>query len=225
MTTLEQKLNYTFQNPKLLQSALTHSSYANERTGLGSCNERLEFLGDSILGFTVTEYLYHNYPNMPEGKMTKLRAELVCEPSLVQIANHLNLGEHLNLGKGENQSGGRTRPSILADALEAVFAAILLDSGIAQTQTIILSLLEESLKSGGTNNAKDYKTTLQEFVQQKSGQELRYQLIAATGPDHQKVFSVEVLLNNIPVGQGEGRSKKEAEQKAAEAALKKLTEV
>ncbi|MCL2827406.1 MAG: ribonuclease III [Oscillospiraceae bacterium] len=223
MTKLEKKLGYTFRDKSLLQMALTHSSYANEtRNGTVQCNERLEFLGDSILGMTVAKYLYHHRPNMPEGKMTKLRAELVCEQSLVQIAEKLDLGEHLYLGKGESLGGGRNRPSILADAVEAIFAAILLDAGMEQVEKIILQLLGESLEENHPTAAQDHKTALQELTQKKNGQNVTYHLLDATGPDHQKTFSVEVKLGDETVGHGVGKSKKEAEQAAAAAALRRL---
>jgi len=224
MTELEQKLGHAFQNEKLLKTALTHSSFANEAKGKGEeCNERLEFLGDSILGFTVAKYLYKHRPGMPEGKMTKLRAELVCEQSLVRIADKLGLGAYLFLGRGEELGGGRQRPSILADAVEALFAAVFLDSGISEAEKVVLSLLDESLElEQGGGAIQDYKTALQELVQRKNGQNLRYHLLSATGPDHQKIFEVEVLLNDTCVGMGTGRSKKEAEQVAASAALRSL---
>jgi len=226
MTELEQKLGYTFRDKALLQTALTHSSFSNEVRGVKPlCNERLEFLGDSVLGFTVAGYLYAHYPDMPEGKMTKLRAELVCEQSLVFVADKLSLGAYLHLGRGEEQGGGRTRPSILADAVEAVFAAVLLDGGIEQVQAVILRLLDESLKRDLGARVKDHKTALQELVQKKSGQVLRYELVSATGPDHLKVFAVSVLLNDEVIGQGSGRSKKEAEQVAAGDALGRLGNV
>jgi len=224
MTELEQKLGYTFRDQSLLQTALTHSSFANETKGKKPlCNERLEFLGDSVLGFAVARDIYRRYPDMPEGKMTKLRAELVCEQSLVGISDKLELGAYLYLGRGEELGGGRTRPSILADAVEAVFAAVLLDGGIEQAEGIILGLLEDRLKQEQSGGVKDYKTALQELIQRKSGQSLRYQLISATGPDHLKVFEVEVLLNEESIGQGSGRSKKEAEQVAAACALEALS--
>ena len=223
VTPLEQKIGYTFQNKALLESALTHSSFANESKGRAcACNERLEFLGDSVLGFTIAGYLYHHYPDLPEGKLTKLRAELVCEPSLVKVADRLALGAHLRLGKGEDQSGGRKRPSILADAVEAIFAAVLLDSNIQTAQNVVLSLLEENLKTTKPGTTADNKTALQELIQRKSEQHLSYHLIAATGPDHQKIFQVEVKLNDETIGAGSGKSKKEAEQAAAGYALEKL---
>ncbi|MCL2842724.1 MAG: ribonuclease III [Oscillospiraceae bacterium] len=226
MTELEQKLGHAFKNPKLLKTALTHSSFANESKGKKEvCNERLEFLGDSILGFTVAKYLYKNRPDMPEGKMTKLRAELVCEQSLVQIADKLELGTHLFLGKGEELGGGRERPSILADAVEALFAAIFLDSGIRKAEQVVLSLLDENLTlEQGGGAIQDYKTALQELVQRKSGQSLSYHLLSAIGPDHQKVFEVEVQLNGTSVGTGSGKSKKEAEQIAASMAIRQMRE-
>ena len=220
MTTLEAKIGYTFSDKTLLEAALTHSSYANEmKSSLCICNERLEFLGDSVLGFSVARYLYKTYPDLPEGKLTKLRAELVCEPTLVKTAQDLNLGEHLRLGRGEAQSGGKSRPSILADAVEAIFAAILLDSDIHQAEKTVLHLLGESLKNTKPGSTKDYKTALQEQVQKKPDQQLSYHLLSATGPDHQKLFEVEVRLNDVSIGRGTGRSKKEAEQAAAGVAL------
>ena len=220
---LEETIGYTFQNPALLQTALTHSSFSNESKGqVTSCNERLEFLGDSILGFTIAGYLYETYPDLPEGKLTKLRAELVCEASLVSVADRLDLGQYLKLGKGECQNGGRKRPSILADAVEAIFAAILLDSNIETAQTVVLSLLSENLKSAKPGQTADYKTVLQELVQRKSEQTLSYHLLSATGPDHQKTFEVAVQLNGKEIGSGSGKSKKEAEQIAASFALQYL---
>lgn len=224
MKELEQKLEYTFRDPDLLQTALTHSSFSNEtKEAKRPCNERLEFLGDSVLGLTVARYLYERYPDMPEGQMTKLRAELVCEQNLVAASDKLGLGEYLYLGRGEATGGGRSRPSILADAVEAIFAAILLDGGIESAQAVVLRLLDESLRRDPGHRVSDYKTALQELVQKKSGQVLRYELLSATGPDHLKVFAVSVLLNEEPIGQGSGRSKKEAEQLAAAFALEQLS--
>ena len=220
MMELEQKLGYVFRDKKLMKRALTHSSYANEtKAGKGGCNERLEFLGDSALGLTVAKALYHRYPDMPEGMMTKRRAELVCEQSLVRIADKLDLGEHLYLGRGERLGGGKNRPSILADAVEALFAAVLLDGGMEKAEEIILALLGESLSQAGLAGGGDYKTALQELVQRQPNQDLIYHLLSAQGPDHQKVFSVEVRLNGKSLGEGSGKSKKEAEQAAAAAAL------
>ena len=224
MTELEQKIGYTFKDKTLLQTALTHSSFANEAKGGCLCNERLEFLGDSVLGFTVAKYLYKHHPDMPEGKMTKLRAELVCEQSLVRAADKLGLGAYLRLGRGEETSGGRERPSILADAVEAIFAAVMLDSDMAEAEQIVLRLLDESLRREQGSAVQDSKTALQELVQRKSGQVLSYHLLGTTGPDHQKTFEVEVRLNDVPVGTGTGKSKKEAEQVAAAVALGQLAD-
>ena len=220
MTTLEEKLGYTFQSPELLENALTHSSCANESRGKLQSNERLEFLGDSILGMVVAGHLYRNHPDLPEGELTRTRSALVCEESLVEVAQALGLGEYLKLGKGEEAGGGRERPSIIADAVEAVLAAVYLDGGIGSARKLIQKFIldREAEKSA----SRDYKTALQELVQRESGQVLGYQLIGAEGPDHAKIFSVEVDLNGIPIGQGRGRSKKEAEQNAAKAAIEKL---
>ncbi|UOO38472.1 ribonuclease III [Oscillospiraceae bacterium CM] len=223
MDKLEQKLGYTFRDRSLLQTALTHSSYANENKKDGVLyNERLEFLGDAVLGFIVAEQLYHKKPPIPEGQMTRLRAELVCEKSLEAAANRLGLGAHLRLGRGEAQGGGRQRPSILADAMEALVAAVYSDGGIDAAKTIVERLILENYDFGGEPSGGDFKTALQELVQKKSGQTLAYALVGARGPDHQKEFIVEVLLNGIKKGEGIGRSKKEAEQAAAKMALRAL---
>ena len=221
MKTLEEKLGYTFQNRALLENALTHSSCANESRGKLHSNERLEFLGDSILGMVVAEHLYRNHPDLPEGELTRTRAALVCEESLVEVAKELGLGDYLKLGKGEEAGGGRNRPSIRADAVEAVLAAVYLDGGIGSARKIIQKYIltrEVSSLSG----IRDYKTALQELVQRESGQVLKYRLTGESGPDHDKRFFVEVDLNGTPVGNGEGHSKKEAEQMAAKAAIQKL---
>ena len=221
MEALEEKLGYRFANRALLENALTHSSYANENRAKGvQSNERLEFLGDSVLGMVVADYLYRTHPDLPEGDLTRTRAALVCEESLVEVARDLGLGDYLRLGKGEEGCGGRHRPSIQADAVEAVLAAVYLDGGIGSARKIIQRFIldREEEKSA----SRDYKTALQELVQRESGQVLGYQLIGAEGPDHAKIFSVEVDLNGAPIGQGRGRSKKEAEQAAAKAAIEKL---
>ena len=207
MTTLEEKLGYTFQNPALLENALTHSSCANESRGKLQSNERLEFLGDSILGMVVADHLYRNHPDLPEGELTRTRAALVCEESLVEVAAELNLGEYLRLGKGEESGGGRKRPSIQADAVEAVLAAVYLDGGIGSARKIIQRyILCREIE--GLNSSRDYKTALQELVQRESGQVLKYRLTGEEGPDHDKRFFVEVDLNGTPVGSGKGHSKK-----------------
>ncbi len=222
MKTLETKLGYQFQNPKLLDHALTHSSYANEHhLGSISSNERLEFLGDSVLGMIVADHLYRTFPDLPEGDLTRIRANLVCEGSLVLVAKEWDLGRYLKLGKGENACGGRSRPSILADAVEAVLAAVFLDGGLEHDRDIIQRFLLDRMEQ--VNRAsRDHKTYLQELVQRKSGQVLSYELIGESGPDHNKTFQMQVLLNGQPVGQGTGHSKKEAEQAAANAAIERL---
>jgi len=219
---LEAAIGYRFSNITLLQRALTHSSYANERwhDSLMS-NERLEFLGDSILGMVVAEHLYRNFPDRPEGELTRMRADMVCETSLAAIAFKLKLGDHLMLGHGEEQSGGRTRPSILADAVESMIAASFLDGGMAAAEGIIRQFVLCNVPVTKLQN-KDYKTALQELVQQKKDQKLSYLLTGESGPDHDKVFTVEVTLNGNVVGQGSGSSKKRAEQDAARGAIENL---
>ncbi|MBM6869642.1 ribonuclease III [Pseudoflavonifractor phocaeensis] len=221
MQALEEKLGYTFRDPALLDNALTHSSYANENRAAGAqSNERLEFLGDSILGMVTADYLYRTHPDLPEGDLTRTRAALVCEESLVEVAQAWGLGQFLKLGRGENAGGGRTRPSIQADAVEAVLAAVFLDGGIAPARQIIQTYILDAEAERGRN--RDYKTALQELVQRESGQVLRYCLVGSSGPDHAKVFAVEVELNGNTVGRGQGHSKKEAEQNAARAAIAAL---
>ncbi len=221
MKTLEEKLGYTFQDPSLLENALTHSSRANESRGSQASNERLEFLGDSILGMVVADHLYRNHPDLPEGDLTRTRAALVCEESLVQVAQGLDLGDYLRLGKGEETGGGRNRPSIQADAVEAVLAAIYLDGGIGSVRKVIQAqILSRELAS--LAKPRDYKTALQELVQRESGQVLQYRLTGEEGPDHDKRFFIQVTLNGQPLGAGSGRSKKEAEQMAAQAAIAAL---
>lgn len=220
-TELERGLGYTFQNKALLENALTHSSYANERRSTGGSNERLEFLGDSILGFVVADYLYRTLPDRPEGDLTRIRADLVCERSLAKTAAMLHLGEFLRLGHGEEQGGGRSRESILADAVESVLAAAYLDGGFQAAKGIIQRLILTELPHGKPGNF-DCKTMLQELVQRQKDQTLLYTLTGESGPDHDKHFTVEVSLNGRVVGSGDGRSKKKAEQAAAEAALQAL---
>ena len=219
---LETALGYKFRNITLLQNALTHSSYANERwhNSLLS-NERLEFLGDSILGMVVAQYLYANFPDRPEGELTRMRADMVCETSLANIAARLDLGKHLLLGHGEERFGGRNRASILADAVESVIAAAFLDGGMEAAQGIITGFVLCDVPVSKLHNV-DYKTALQELVQQKKNQTLCYRLVGESGPDHDKVFTAQVLLNDQVVGEGTGSSKKRAEQDAARVALEQL---
>jgi ribonuclease-3 len=223
MESLESKLGYAFRDRALLQNALTHSSYANENRGR-SCdsNERLEFVGDSVLGMVVATRLYERYPEMPEGRMTRLRAQLVCEESLHGIALELELGRYIRLGRGEEHSGGRTRTSILADAVEAVIAALYLDGGLEVARQFISQRLLSDLADEECAGA-DSKTRLQELVQRKSGQSLTYEMLGESGPDHDKVFTARVLLNGDTLGEGSGRTKKEAEQSAAREALERLS--
>lgn len=221
MKELEAKLGYSFQNRQLLEHALTHSSYANEHKGEGlTSNERLEFLGDSVLGMVVADHLYRTHPDMPEGELTRTRATLVCEGSLYEVARRLNLGGCLRLGKGEDAGGGRSRPSILADAVESVLAAVYLDGGIDQARRLIRALILDREVEKAVD--RDYKTALQELVQRESGHVLAYRAVGERGPDHAKTFIMEVELNGRCVGTGEGHTKKEAEQMAAKAALEKM---
>ena len=222
MTALEEKLGYTFTNPALLENALTHSSFANENKSRGAqSNERLEFLGDSVLGMVTADYLYRAPPDLPEGVLTRTRAALVCEESLAEVAGLLDLGSYLKLGKGEEAGGGRERPSIVADAVEAVIAAIYLDGGIGSARKVIRRFILDREEEKAAS--RDYKTALQELIQRESGQVLSYRLTGSSGPDHAKIFSVEVDLNGVTVGAGRGHSKKEAEQMAAKTAIAKLS--
>ena len=225
MNSLETKLNYKFNNIKLLESALIHSSYANEVRGNTHSNERLEFLGDSVLSIIVSEHIYNKYPNMPEGELTRLRASLVCEKSLCAFSRELGIGEFLKLGKGEDKHGGRERDSILADAFEAVLASIYLDGGMAAARKHVMNTVLRDLKHHCDEDTfKDYKTTLQEIIQRNPEESVTYILIDESGPDHDKSFTVEVHLNSNTIGTGTGKSKKQAEQMAAKQALKLMGE-
>lgn len=219
---LEKAIGYRFKNISLLQNALAHSSYANERwhNSLMS-NERLEFLGDSILGMTVADFLYRTFPDRPEGELTRMRADMVCERTLAAVADRIGLGQHLLLGHGEEQGGGRSRPSILADAVESIIAACYLDGGFESAASFIRMFILCDVPVKQLHHV-DYKTNLQELVQQKKNQVLSYVLVGESGPDHDKQFVVEVSLNGAVVGKGTGRSKKKAEQDAARAAIEKL---
>ena len=219
---LETAIGYRFKNISLLQNALTHSSYANERwhDSLKS-NERLEFLGDSILGMVVAEYLYKTFPARPEGELPRMRADMVCEKTLAAVAARIDLGQHLLLGNGEEQGGGRNRAAILADAVESVIAASFLDGGMVAARAFIEKFILVEVPVQKMHNA-DYKTALQELVQQKKIQTLSYRLVGESGPDHDKRFDVEVSLNGQVIGIGSGSSKKRAEQMAAQAALEKF---
>ena len=224
MRTLEERLGYTFRDRKRLEGALYHSSYANEHRSLGiHSNERLEFLGDAVLGLVTADYLFRKHPDLPEGDLTRIRAALVCEESLHEVAQSLDLGSYLKLGKGEEAAGGRQRASILADATESVFAAVYLDGGLEAARALIHRvLLDKERETDVEERRRDYKTELQELVQRRSNQTLQYELVSASGPDHAKVFTSRVLLNGQPIGKGQGHSKKEAEQAAAHAGLTTL---
>jgi ribonuclease-3 len=214
-------LGINFSNLIVLDAALTHSSYANQY-GLkyNQHNERLEFLGDSVLSIIVSEYLYKKYKSKAEGKLTKIRAGVVCEASLSEIARRLKLNEYLRIGKGEEMSGGREKDSLLADACEAVIAAIYLDRGYESAQRFVLGNLHDNIERVGADlNKSDYKTRLQEHVQKDPASEIRYDVIGESGPDHDKVFKVEVFINEKSFGTGKGKSKKEAQQSAAREAL------
>ena len=216
---LYKKIGYTFKDKGLITTALTHSSFANEMHDGTKYNERLEFLGDSVLSIVVSDYIYLNCPDLPEGKLTKLRASLVCEKSLYVYAKQINLGSHIRLSRGEKRTGGDDRPSILSDAFEALIAAIYLDGGIEPAREFILRFVIPDIKSSKPKKFKDYKTALQEIIQKNPEERLTYVLVKETGPDHDKHFVVEVHLNSNVIGRGGGRSKKEAEQQAAREAL------
>jgi len=223
MKTLEKMIGYQFQNPNLLLTALTHSSYANECKNKTLNNERLEFLGDSVLNLSVSNYLYNRFKDLTEGELTKLRASIVSEASLAKIARKLNLGDYLRLGKGEENTGGRKRDSILADAVEAIIGAVYLDGGFEKASDFILRYqipeIDNSLEGKGF---RDYKTELQELIQRDSEQEIQYRIIKESGPDHAKQFVAQVSHNQKVIGEGTGKSKKDAEQQAARQALERI---
>ena len=224
MVELERKLNYQFKDKALLKTALSHSSYVNENRGsVHESNERLEFLGDAVLGQLVASHLFLSYPNLPEGQMTRIRAELVCEQSLHSVALRIGLGEHLMLGKGEEHSGGRQRPSILADAVEAIIAAMYLDGGLEVAGNFIDKQILSDAEITVEHPLSDFKTTLQELVQKKPGQALSYEPVSESGPDHRKTFTVRVLLNGSQIGEGTGHTKKEAEQYAARSGIEEIS--
>ena len=221
-TDLEQAIGYTFQKKDLLQTALTHASFANEHLGgRAGCNERLEFLGDSVLSLTVCNYLYNAYPELPEGRLTVLRKNLVCQRALADYAMQLHLGDYLLLGRGEAKDG-REKPKLLEDAFEALLGAIYLDSlDLRVVAAFLLPFVQGELKKMEAEALplEDYKTLLQQYVQQTPGEVLRYEVMQESGPDNAKMFTVQVLINSNPFGTGRGSSKKEAEQNAAREAL------
>ncbi len=221
MKSLEEKIGYTFTNKQLLNKALTHTSYAYEHKV--ESNEKLEFLGDSILEFISSMYLFENYPNLKEGEMTKVRATVVCENSLYKIAKKLNFSDFLNLGKSEKMSAEEVRPAILADSVEAVIAAIYLDGGLEEAKKFIIENLKEEIKVASQNvGQKDYKTVLQEKLQEHGEVKIVYTIIKETGPDHDKTFEAQVECNNKKLATGEGKTKKHAEMEAARRALENL---
>ncbi len=225
MNSLEKRLNYKFKNIDLLKNALVHSSYANEVRGSVHSNERLEFLGDSVLSVIVSEHLYNKFPTMPEGELTRMRASLVCEKSLCEFSRELGIGKYLKLGKGEDKNGGRERDSILADAFEAVLAAVYLDGGMDAAKAHIMNTVLRDIKHCEDDTFKDYKTTLQEVIQRNPEESVSYILVNESGPDHNKSFTVEVHLNSNVIGKGTGKSKKQAEQMAAKQALELMGEI
>ncbi len=220
LSELEKTVGYTFKDPIHILVATTHSSYSNEAKDGVDCNERLEFLGDSVLSFVTSQYLYENFPNLPEGEMSKTRASAVCEKTLCSIARRIDLGAYLRLGHGEECQNGRNRPSILADAFEALLAAIYLDGGIDPVRKFLLPIISAEIDSIVESGAdRDYKTALQQFVQQERGSILEYKTVGESGPAHDKTFYVEVRLNGNVIGKGKGSSKRKAEQSAAKEAL------
>lgn len=219
MNTFEEHLQYKFNSKELLKNALTHSSYANETHSASGSNERLEFLGDSVLSIIVSEYLYKHFKNLPEGELTKLRASLVCEKTLCMFSKQMNVGSYLLLGKGEANNHGNERASILADAFEAILAAIYIDGGMDAAKKHVLRFIVPELENREFDLFTDYKTSLQEVIQRNPEERLAYVLTDETGPDHDKRFTVEVHLNSNVIGTGIGKSKKQAEQEAAHQAL------
>jgi ribonuclease III, bacterial len=216
----EAKIGYTFKDKQLLITALTHSSFANEHKGSAKSYERLEFLGDSILGFLTAKHLFATFSDMPEGELTKTRASIVCERSLCEFSLKLSVGDFLRLSHGEKHSGGQKRPSILADVFESTLAAIYLDSeSLEEAEKFVLRFVAPTAARHRRKPYKDYKTSLQEIIQQNPEERLKYVVTGESGPDHDKHFKVEVHLNNNVIGRGGGRSKKEAEQQAAREAL------
>ena len=220
LAAFEEKIGYTFKNKNLLHEALSHSSYANECKKGRNSNERLEFLGDSVLSIVISEHLFNHFKHLPEGDLTKIRASLVCEKALFEFSKQISLGEFILLGKGEENTGGRTRPSIVSDALEAVIAAVFLDGGMEAAREYVLGFIPKDLDKNSAKKLQDYKTILQEIIQRNPEEKVEYVLRSQSGPDHDRHFVVEVCLNTNVIGHGEGHSKKQAEQQAAKEALK-----
>ncbi len=223
---LQKELNYKFKNVELLNEAVTHSSYSNEFQDNINCNERLEFLGDAVIELIISTYLFKKFKHYPEGKLTRLRSKIVCEEALFDIASNYNIGSYLKLGKGEEATGGRERKSILADSVESIIAAIYLDSNYNNVEKLVLKLFDDYiLKAEEGKLNYDYKTKLQEVVQSiNNTNRISYVVTNEIGPDHNKTFFVKVLISGKEAGRGKGKSKKNAEQKAAREALKKVNE-
>lgn len=219
LNAFEEKIGYCFKNKNLLHEALSHSSYANECKKGRSSNERLEFLGDSVLSIVISEHLFKNFKHLPEGDLTKIRASLVCEKALFEFSKQISLGEYILLGKGEENTGGRNRPSIVSDAFEAVIAAVFLDGGMETAREYVLGFIPKDLDKNSAKKLQDYKTILQEIIQRNPEEKVEYVLRSQSGPDHDRHFVVEVCLNTNVIGHGEGHSKKQAEQQAAKEAL------
>ncbi|MGN0106412.1 MAG: ribonuclease III [Hominilimicola sp.] len=221
MKNVEERIGYTFKNTRLLENALTHSSYANESKK--ESNERLEFLGDSVLSLIISDYIYRRLPNVAEGWLSKYRATLVCEQSLYEISKKISLSKFILLGKGEEMTGGRERPSIVSDAFEAVLAAIYLDGGMEVARKWVIVLMRDAIDDVVMGHRyNDYKTMLQEALQRGTKGKVTYRTVSETGQDHNKMFEVEVLVDDVPQNKGKGRSKKEAEQDAAHTALRNI---
>lgn len=214
----EERIGYTFNNKNLLKRALTHSSFANESKNKPECNERMEFLGDAVLSIIVADYIFHKF-KLDEGDLTKIRSNVVCEKSLFKFGNQINLGDEILLGKGEAQMGGRNRASIVSDAFEAVIAGIYLDGGLDEARKFVLSFVKDELETNGKMQFVDYKTILQEIIQKNPEEKVSYKLVHEEGPDHDKIFQVEVHLNSNVIGRGTSKTKKSAEQMAAKEAL------
>jgi len=225
--TFEKIIGYKFSNKKILKEALTHSSYANENKEKElQFNERLEFLGDSVLSLSVSTYIFNKFSDFPEGELAKMRAVIVSAPILAEVAKRIELGQFLFLGKGEEMTGGRERDSILADTMEAIFGALYLDQGFAAASDFILDLLKiDIINVAEGNHIQDYKTMLQEVIQENGNHRPEYEVVDEEGPDHNKTFIVAVKLNEDSLGSGQGSSKKEAEQEAAKVALDKLNKL
>jgi len=224
---LQFELRYTFKNPRLLSKALTHSSHANERAISAGDNEQLEFLGDSVLGFLVADFLFQAHPSLTEGQLSKLKGFFVSSANLVKYAERINLGEYLQLGRGEEKTGGRTKQALLVDALEAIIGAMYLDGGIEEVRRVILNFFEPQIEDVGDSDRqlKDFKTALQEELQAQHRQRAEYGVTSEEGPDHQKLFTVEVVVGGDSVAQGIGLTKKAAEQAAARQALERISKL